>query len=84
MVTDPVRKTTRQAITTVRHVCRPFGHTNVNPPSLGQIREFVAACEGLPDSTAVSVQRGSLTEGGRYDYVFSVQIVESLDDGTVS
>lgn len=71
----PVRRRSTQDITTVRYVCNPFGRTNTNPPSLGQVREFVNACDGLPDDTAVSVEKGPLDEGGRYTYVLSVRIV---------
>lgn len=63
-------------IITVRHVVQTFGRNRENPPSLGQIREFVLMCEGLPDDTAVSISKGSLDEGGRHSMTFILRIVE--------
>jgi hypothetical protein len=69
---------TTRTVTTVRQLMGPFGRYNTNPPSLGQLREFVAACEGLDDNTSVSVEKGSLSESGTYNCSFSVRIEEEL------
>lgn len=74
-MSEPIRKTVTQTTTTVRHVAQAFGIGRTNPPSLGHLREFVAACDGLPDDTAVNVEKSNLDEGGRYSYTFSVRIV---------
>lgn len=76
---EPNRQTTTQTVTTVRHVVQAFGPARTNPPSLGHLREFVAACDGLPDDTAVNLAKSQLDEGGRYSYTFSVRIEEAPD-----
>lgn len=73
----PQRSTVTKTITTVRHVVQSFGRTRENPPSLGHLREFVAACEGIPDDTKVTLDKSSLDEGGRFSYTFSVRIEEA-------
>ena len=70
----PIRKTMTQTITTVRQVMPPLH--GQQPPSLGQLREFVAACEGLEDHLAVHVDRSDLNEAGKYHYTFSIRIVD--------
>jgi hypothetical protein len=75
---------TTRTVTTVRQLMGPFGRYNTNPPSLGQLREFVAACEGLDDNTSVSVEKGSLSESGTYNCSFSVRIEEELVASTVN
>jgi hypothetical protein len=72
----PVRKKVTQTTTTVLHVLRAFGPIRTNPPSLGQLREFVMACDDLPNDTPVQIEKSSLDEGGRYNYRFSIRIVE--------
>lgn len=71
-----VRKTTTATTTTVRYVAQSFGKARENPPSLGHLREFVEACEGLPDDTSVRLDKSGLDEGGRYSYTFSLSIVD--------
>lgn len=79
---EPVRTTRTNTTTTVRLVTHPFGRHGENPPSLGQLRRFVDACEGLPDDLGVSWEKGSLSEGGRYQVVLSVSMqVEVPDPG---
>lgn len=65
-----------ERITSVRHVAQTYGRERKNPPSLGQIREFVAMCDGLPDDTHVNIEKGQLDEGGRHSMTFSVRLVE--------
>ena len=67
---------TNQKVTRVSYTAKPFGRNHQNPPNLEQLREFVKECEGLPGETPVTIQRGSLDEGGRHDYKFAVHIVE--------
>jgi hypothetical protein len=65
----------------VRHVAEPFGRDRANPPSLRDLRVFVASCEGLPDDTRVNIDKGSLDESGRHSCTFSVRIMEAVDAG---
>lgn len=72
---EPRRETTAQQVTTVRHVVGPFGRDRLNPPSLGHLRKFVNACDGLHDDTVVRIDKGHCDEGGRYSVTFSLRIV---------
>lgn len=72
---EPTRTVVNQTVTTVRYVVHPFGRARTNPPSLGHLREFLTACQGLPDDTHVGLEKSSLDEGGRYTYTLSVSIV---------
>lgn len=74
------RREWTEKITTVRHVVGTFGRNRDTPPSLGQIREFVSLCEGLPDDTSVTVDKGQLDEGGRRLVTFSLRIVDKIED----
>lgn len=78
---DPSRTTTTRTTTNVRHVMQPVGVARKNPPTLGQLREFVAACEGLPDSIVVHVDIGQVREGGGRDITFSTSYEHPLADG---
>ena len=52
--------------TRVTHVARPLGRARISTPCLeigphlGDLRAFVAACEGLPDDLLVHIQRRHL------------------------
>ena len=76
---QPLKRVVTQRVTSVRTVLRPFGRNRTNPPSLEQLRVFVAACEGLPDDTEVHVEKGPLDEGGRHTYTLSIRIIEESD-----
>lgn len=54
-------------VTYIRTVAKPYGqHRKGYPPSLGDLRAFVAACEGLPDDTTVRIDRQSMGSGSDY------------------
>lgn len=74
------RREWQENITTVRHVATPLGMKRENPPCLADLRIFVDACEGLPDDTHVYIEKGSLDEGGRHTYTFSLRIVQTSDE----
>ena len=50
------------------------------PPTLGDLRAFVAGCEGLPDDLQVSIMHSSLNEGGRRVTTLEVAHVLLLRD----
>jgi hypothetical protein len=57
--------------TTVRHIATPLASKGrENGPHLGDLRAFVAECEGLPDSIVVRIDKGHMGESGRYDVTF--------------
>lgn len=60
-----MKKTTTTRTVTVSVVAKPLGVERENGPHLGDIREFVAECDGLPDDVFVSVDEGTLNESGR-------------------
>jgi hypothetical protein len=64
----------------VSHIAKPLGIGRENPPHLGDLREFVAACEGLPDELLVTVQQGRSEKGGRRDMTISVRQVVPVSD----
>lgn len=70
---DGSRTTEAQEVTRVNYTCRPYGRDRTNPPSLGQLREFIAVCEDMPDDTTVTIEKGSLDESGRYSYILRVR-----------
>jgi hypothetical protein len=74
MAEGPQRQTVTETVTTVRHVVGTFGRARTNPPSLGQLREFIMACDDIPDDVAVHIEKSQLDEGGRYTYTFSLRI----------
>jgi hypothetical protein len=63
----------------VSHVARPEGSRRENPPHLHDLREFVDACEGLPDDAVVRVTRGASADGGRYALTLTLRLVEPVD-----
>ena len=64
---DVVRSDWTERNTTVRIVAKPYGPNGKGyPPSLGDLRKFVAACEGLPDDTTVRINQESPGMDGRY------------------
>lgn len=56
----------------VRHVAQPMGGNRESGPHLIDLREFVAACAGLPGDLLVHVDQGRMDEGGRRVVTFSV------------
>jgi hypothetical protein len=57
---------------TVRHVAKPMGRRQESGPHLVDLREFVEACDGLPDDLPVRVHQSNLSESGRYTVEISV------------
>jgi hypothetical protein len=57
----------------VQLVCRPFGRKRETGPSLRDLRDFVEACDGLPDDLGVNVDKGHMGEDGRYNVTLSVR-----------
>lgn len=74
----PRKQVTTVTTTTVEHVARPYGRARNNPLSLAQLREFVEACDGLDGDLSVSIQNGSLDEGGRHDTTLRVTLRETI------
>jgi len=68
---QPIRTTKTVSTIRVVHVAKPRGTARKNPPSLGDLRAFVQACEGLPDDVHVHIQNGHLGESGRRDTTLS-------------
>ena len=66
------RTTTETTVTRVSHVAKPAFKTRENGPHLSDLREFVTACEGLPDEVLVYIRTGHMDEGGRCDVTFEV------------
>ena len=54
--------------TRVRHIAQPLN--NENGPHLGDLRAFVAACEGLDNDLRVHIDYGYLSESGRRNVEF--------------
>lgn len=77
---EPIRTEHTRTEVVVRHVMQPFGRERTNPPSLGDIRKFVTACDNLPDDLLVVITKGSLDEGGRHSYTFTVRQQTDLGD----
>lgn len=66
------RTTTDTTTTCVRHVAKPTGVARETGPHLGDLREFVAACKGLPDDLRVRTEKGYMGEDGRYDVTLQI------------
>lgn len=66
--------------TYVQHTAVPMGRERENGPHLRDLREFVAACEGLDDDVLVRINEGHLDEGGRRTVSLVVSVVEKLED----
>lgn len=60
-------------IRTVSYVARPMGRERENGPHLGDLRAFVAECDGLPDDLLVRIDPGHVHEGGRRDVTFTAR-----------
>lgn len=58
----------------VRHVAEPLGHGRENGPHLGDLRAFVAACDGLADDVLVRIDNGQLDEGARRRVTFTATV----------
>ena len=69
---SPSRITTTMTTTQVRHLAKPMGIERENGPHLGDLREFVDACDGLPEDTLVRINEGYMDESGRYDVTISL------------
>lgn len=69
---EPERRTTTTTTTWVRYIATST-RSRRNPPSLGDLRLFVHACEGLPGDVHVSIDEGPLDGVGRRDVEFSVK-----------
>jgi hypothetical protein len=81
-VTDePRRNTTTVTKTEVWYVAKPFGRNRENPPSLADLRAFVAKAEGLPDDVMVRIESGQLDEGGRRFVTLSCTYTHPAEDG---
>jgi hypothetical protein len=69
-----------QTTTTVRHTAKPSGRARENGPHLGDLRAFVAECEGLPDDVRVRFTDGYMGESGRYDVTIEASWKRSADE----
>jgi hypothetical protein len=64
--------------TEVRHIAKPLGSARENGPHLGDLREFVEKCEGLPNDLIVRIDTGHSNESGRRDVVISVHQQQTI------
>lgn len=68
--------------TTVRYIAEPLASKGrENGPHLGDLRKFVAECEGLPDSIVVRINKGHMGEAGRYDVTLETSWSRPAKDG---
>ena len=67
-----VRTTANMTTTRVKHVAKPMGISRENGPHLRDLREFVGACDGLPEDIRVDITDGYMSESGRYDVTISL------------
>jgi hypothetical protein len=74
------RRTVNTTVTHVSHVASPMGKARENGPHLIDLREFVAACEGLPHDVLVRIDKGYLSESGRKDLTFTVNYTHPPED----
>jgi hypothetical protein len=72
VMTQSKRTEERFSEVRVTYTAKPLGSDRENGPHLGDLREFVAACDGLPDDLKVRIDEGHLNEGGRRDVQFLV------------
>lgn len=76
-----IRNTRSTRTTTVSHIAKPLAEKGrENGPHLGDLRAFVAACEGLPDSIVVRITVGHMGESGRRDVTLETKWSEGIDD----
>lgn len=66
----------------VTHDAKPLGPDRENGPHLGDLRDFVAACAGLPDHLKVRINDGHLSESGRCTVQFLVTQRTLITDAT--
>jgi len=78
------RTTTETTVTRVHHVAKPAFETHENGPHLDDLREFVTACEGLPDEVLVRIDLPRLDEGGRRDVTFEVNYLHPKNSDATS
>lgn len=74
------RITSSKTVTRVWHTAEPVGRERENGPHLGDLRAFVKACEGLPDDARVWVEKGHMSDSGRYDVNISLQYQHPKDE----
>lgn len=78
---NPAKRTdTTKRTINVYLVCKPFGRARTTGPSLRDLRDFVEACEGLPDDLAVTFDKGHMGEDGRYDVTLRVRQEAATDE----
>jgi hypothetical protein len=69
----PARRITTDTTTTwVQYSAVPSGAGRENGPHLGDLRVFVASCEGVPDDVRVDFTNGHMGESGRYNVSISL------------
>lgn len=81
------RTTNTIRTTTVRYTADPLGRARENPPHLGDLRAFVAECEGLPDDLPVRITDGHLNESGRHSTLFEAvwrEVLYPMEDQCVT
>jgi hypothetical protein len=66
------RTTTEFVTTRVQQVAKPTGISRENGPHLRDLREFVDACDGLPENVLVRFEKGHMSESGRHDVTISL------------
>ena len=66
------RTTTTTTTTRVQHFARPMGVARESGPHLHDLREFVDACDGLPEDVLVRISEGHIGEDGRNDVTISL------------
>lgn len=74
------RNTSTITTTRVTQFAKPMGTARENGPHLADVREFVAACEGLPDDTLVRIEPGVLGLGGRHTVKITATHQHSIDE----
>ena len=70
----PTRTTASVTTTRVTHLAKPMGVARESGPHLKDLREFVDACDGLPEGIFVRIEKGHMGESGRYDVT-----IEAID-----
>ena len=66
------RTTTSLTTTRVQIVAKPTGISRESGPHLRDLREFVDACDGLPEDILVRISEGHIGEDGRNDVTISL------------
>lgn len=80
--TWPIRTDIVTRTITVKHLAKPLGamQNGENGPHLRDLRQFVAACEGLSNDARVRISEGYLSESGRRDVELSVTVEAPIAD----